>query len=364
MHVIDSLNAGGAQSVLLNLLSAESELRRRSIVVVLHGPGLLTRSFRAAGIRVRHLARSRFDPAIPIKLVRAIRAYRPQIVHAHLVVSSMLAEWCRLFFPKGTRVVCHLHNLHAAHGEDAYQDRLEHWLYKRCDGVVACSAAVARSLKAREGGCKVRIAVVPNALPSTSFTGLSVSARHAARKALRIPEETPIVLCVGRLVIQKNFRYALDIFAKLRATHPALLLIAGDGQERIPLTDYASEIGIASDVRFLGFRGDIPQLMHAADVLLVTSTEEAFGLVIVEAAARGFPTVATRFAAAHEVIRDGQTGVLIPYDDAARGAAALAELLDDRQLLDTMGDAALRFARARFTTREMARRLAKFYASL
>lgn len=117
-------------------------------------------------------------------------------------------------------------------------------------------------------------------------------------------------------------------------------------------------------MRFLGFRGDIPQLMHAADVLLVTSTEEAFGLVIVEAAARGFPTVATRFAAAHEVIRDGQTGVLIPYDDAARGAAALAELLDDRQLLDTMGDAALRFARARFTTREMARRLAKFYASL
>jgi len=364
MHVIDSLNAGGAQSVLLNLLSAEPGMRRRSIVVVLHGPGLLAKSYRAAGIKVRHLARSRMDPAIPIKLVRAVRAYRPQIVHAHLVVSCMLAEWFRMFFPRGTRVVCHLHNLHAAHGEDLYQDYLEHRLYKFCDGVIACSAAVARSLRSRPSGCRVRIAVVPNALPESSFTGLSRSAGLAARRALRIPAHTPIVLCVGRLVVQKNFRYALDVFAKLRETHDALLLMAGDGQERVLLTDYAHELGIAGHVRFLGFRGDIPQLMHAADLLLVTSTEEAFGLVIVEAAARGFPTVATPFAAAHEVIRDGKTGVLIPYGDPAAGATTLAELLDDRERLDAMGEAALRFARARFTTREMARRLLKFYASL
>lgn len=364
MHVIDSLGAGGAQSVLLNLLTAESSLRRRSLVVSLHGPGLISRVFRDSGIRIRHLARSRFDPRIPFELIRAVWKYRPQIVHAHLVVSCMFAEWCRIFFPRGTRVVCHLHNLHAAHGEDAYQDKLEGLLYKNCDGVIACSRAVARSLKTREGGCRVRIAVVPNALPASSFTGRDLPIEEHARKQLRIPEGIPVVVCVGRLVIQKNYAYALEIFAKLRATHDALLCMAGDGQEREALTDYARELGIASDVRFLGFRSDIPKLMHAGDVLLVTSTEEAFGLVIVEAAARGIATVATPFAAAREVIRDGKTGVLIPFGDAEQGARRIAELLDDRRRLDEMGDEACEFARRRFTTRVMARRLLEFYASL
>ncbi len=365
LHVIDHLGPGGAQTLLLALAREQRRTGVDARVLSLHGPGANTPAFSAAGVPAGRAASSRLSPFIPVALVRAVRRLRPDFVHAHLVVSSGLCEWLRPAFPRGTRVVCHLHNLHAAHGEDKYQDFAEHLVYRRCDLAVCCGRSVARSLRSRPGGCRVPIAVLPNAIDADLLRDRDPVVRREVRAELGLPEDARVLACVGRLVMQKNLGYAVEVARRLMALAPdSRLLIVGDGPERPALHAQASAPDLAHVVRLLGHRGDVPRILQAADILLLTSREEGFPMVALEAAAAGVPTAATPFASAREVVRPGMTGFTIPFDDPDRAAGVLAAALSDGASLARMGTAARDFVRAHHTIPVLARRLRAAYDRL
>ncbi len=365
LHVIDHLGAGGAQSLLLALTD---EQRRHGVdarVLALHGPGIHTPSFHRAGVPAGRIAPSRMSPSIPAGLVRAVRRVRPRIVHAHLVVSCVLCEWLRFAFPAGTRVVSHLHNPHGKHFEDGYQDLLEHLAYRWCDAAVACGGEVARSLRRRATGCGVRVVRLPNAVPRGLLRERDPRGREAARRELGIPPRACVLLAIGRMAAPKNFPYAVEVASRLSILLPgALLLIAGEGPARGEVERRIAELGAGDCVRLLGYRTDVARLHDAADALLMTSLDEGFPMVALEAGAAGLPTIATPFASAGEFVIPGRTGILIPFGDAAVAARIVAGAFAEEGCLERLGRGARGLVAARHTLAVLVPRLRRLYDSL
>ena len=139
------------------------------------------------------------------------------------------------------------------------------------------------------------------------------------------------LLFVGRLAVEKGLPFLLDAVAKIEG---AILDVAGDGPERKRLEMKATGLGIASRVRFLGYRsqGDVRKLIQQADVFVMTSFSEGIPVVLMEAMAAGVPVVATRIAGVPELVDDGDDGLLVLPGDADATAAAVRRLLDDPEL--------------------------------
>ncbi len=151
----------------------------------------------------------------------------------------------------------------------------------------------------------------------------------AARGSLSTPDDAPLLLALARLHEKKG----LDTLLRALALMPdAFLWIAGDGPLREKLEQLAEELGVASRVRFLGWRTDRAALLRAADLCVLPSRYEPFGTVMVEAWATSIPLVAAASAGPRAYVRDGENGLLVPIDDAKALATAIARCIADADL--------------------------------
>ncbi|MDQ6916181.1 MAG: glycosyltransferase family 4 protein, partial [Actinomycetota bacterium] len=196
-------------------------------------------------------------------------------------------------------------------------------------------------------------------------------ARAAARTELALPEEAFVCLVVGRL----NSWKGQDVLARALAEPPlrergAIGLVAGDawpGAERIAeaLAALRSRLGLGDRLRLLGFRSDLDRLYGAADVVCVPSTKpEPLGLVALEAAAARQCVVASRTGGLPEIVRDGETGVLVPPGDPAALARALADLAADPDRRARLGAAAAVDVSDRFSVARLLDRVQSLYDEL
>jgi glycosyltransferase involved in cell wall biosynthesis len=213
----------------------------------------------------------------------------------------------------GARVVL------GCHGEDFY--RGDRWLARHVDGAVSCSHFNARTVAARYP-----------LMPRVIFNGIDTSLFRpvpADPEVRRMGEH--LLLYVGRLQPWKGVDTAIRALPHLPG---AVLLVAGDGEDRARLERLAGELGVGRQVHFLGAlpREALPRLYSSVDLLLATSfASETFGISLVEAQACGLPVVAANFGGFPEVIDTGRTGLLVPPRDPQALAAAVDTLLSDPQ---------------------------------
>jgi glycosyltransferase involved in cell wall biosynthesis len=185
---------------------------------------------------------------------------------------------------------------------------------------------VARSVRETYG---VTGLVIRNGVDLARFATPAVE-RAAWRGANGFEDGDLIVATAARLEDEKGPLDLLDAFARVAAEEPrARLAWAGAGRRHGEVVAAARRLGLAERVRLLGQRDDVPDLLHAADVFALASHYEGLGLALVEAAAAGLPAVATRVGGVPEVVRDGDSGVLVPAADPAAFAAALGAMLAD-----------------------------------
>lgn len=172
-----------------------------------------------------------------------------------------------------------------------------------------------------------------------------------------------------RIVHVSNFRPVKEpervahVFARVRRDLDAELWLVGDGEGMGAVRASLREAGVERDVRFFGLRRDIHRILPHADVLLLTSRTESFGLVALEAAACGVPVVAPVVGGLPEVVGSGSTGLLFPPEDEAAAAEAVRRLLVDDRRRREMGDAAVRSAR-RFSSDGIVPRYERVYRSV
>jgi len=154
----------------------------------------------------------------------------------------------------------------------------------------------------------------------------------------------------------------ISVFARARKSCPAKLLLVGDGPER-PKAEWLAETqGVSSDVLFLGKQSDMAPLLSIADILLLPSENESFGLVALEAMACEVPVIATRIGGIPEVVEDEEDGYLFPLGDVAGMADASVKLLKNAGLRREMGKAARRHAIRDFCASKIVRHYENLYS--
>lgn len=253
--------------------------------------------------------------------------WRPDVVHAHdwLVAhpSIALAE----FF--SVPMVSTIHATEAGRHSgwvsgpvNRQVHALESWLARASDALIACSASMATEIDALFGPGLTEISVIPNGIDSSRWS-------FAKRRAHDGPAE---LLYFGRLEYEKGVHDAIAALPKIRRTHPGTTLtVAGDGTQEAWLIEVARKHKVLKAVRFVG-RADhdeLLRLLHRADVAVLPSHYEPFGIVALEAAAAGAPLVVSNVGGLGEAVIDGQTGLSFPPRDIPALAAAVRAALDD-----------------------------------
>jgi glycosyltransferase involved in cell wall biosynthesis len=316
-----------------------------------------TTTLDAAGVRHVTLGRrSKWDLHRFRRLVRMLRAQRFQILHTHKFGSNawgaMIGTACQV-----PAIVAHEHTW-SYDGEP-----LRVWvdgqvIGRLADRVVAVSNADARRMASIEHIDPAKIVVIPNGY-------IPHPGSHAdVRVELGIDDHAPVIATAAIMRPQKRQDLLLDAFTLVRQALPdAHLLLAGDGDCRVALTDQAALLGIADSVHFLGLRDDVDSVLRAADVAALSSDYEGAPLFVYECLANGTPLVSTDVGGIPDAIVDGETGILVPKGDSAALARGLIELLSDDDRRRRMAQAAQQSA-GRYTIDAMAERVASLYDTL
>ena len=339
MFVVPSLRGGGAEKVAATLLDslAKSDDNLKVIVILLHKEAVrITRpNIEIICLDVRD-AGNIFHPMfkflrVMYLLARIIRHVRPRTIISfmdYLNVASIIST--RLSGVR-CRVVLTVHTLLASYMlryADNYREKILRRLvlltYKRADAIIAVSQGVRDDLVNIFRVAGELVHVVHNPVDIDRIRSLS---RETVHEKL-FSGEVPVILSAGRLVKEKGFDCLIKSFSRLQQRCNARLVILGEGNEEENLRALSRELGIAEDVILLGYQDNPYKYMKHADIFVLPSRYEGFGIVIVEAMACGVPVVATKsYKGIEEIIEDERSGLLVPVADEDALAGAMFRLI-------------------------------------
>jgi D-inositol-3-phosphate glycosyltransferase len=253
---------------------------------------------------------------------------------------------------------------HLDEREPEYRIDGERLVAQGVDRVICASEGEKDMLVALYGVPASRVTVVPCGVDTEVFRPLN---RIEARKRLGLPQRSPIVLFVGRIEPLKGIDVLLRAVSHIDG-RLGVLVIGGDGKDlarKAELATLAAELRIADKITFLDAvpHDDLPLYYNAADVCVVPSYYESFGLVAVEAMACGVPVIASRVGGLKETVQDGQTGYLVPWLCPEPFAERLELLLNNEPLRRSLGREA-RMAAERYRWSEVAARVEDVYHDL
>jgi glycosyltransferase involved in cell wall biosynthesis len=346
MYVIQELRAGGAERIVVSLARGAQEAGHEVAVAAAPGPLAAEFGTRAFSLPLLKL-RPWLVPQGALRLRAALRTWPADLIHCHNPGMAALTSLATL---RGRRPPA-LVSVHGVPEED-YPTAAR---ALRLAGLptVACGPGVESAL--RESRYPVR-ATIPN--------GISPPPPPADRAQLEdawgIASGQQLVVCAGRLAPPKNHALAIEAIADVP---DAVLLVVGEGRLRAELERKAKEAGVADRVVFAGERPDARAIIGAADVVVLPSRSEGLPLVALEALAAGTPLVATAIRGIAELIHDGESGLLVPPDDAPALAGALKRALSEPELITRLAEGGRRVA-AEHTEERMVSQFLELYDEL
>ena len=318
-----SMGMGGADQQILILAQAMRARGHDVRIVALAPLGQMGYEAQRAGIPTESLEMQRNIGMVSgiIRLVRMIRAWRPDVLHSHMVHANLLARALRPI----TRVPALVSTIHSINDGG----RLRMAVYRLTSGLVDRVTIISRLAADRYVAigavAPARLQVVPNTVDTTRFRPLP-HLRAGVRQELRLGDEF-VWLAVGRFEEAKDYPTLIAAFAHLVRKRPtSRLLLVGKGSLQQEVERLVQAAGLEERVSFLGVRRDVPELMSAADGYVLSSAWEGMPVVLLEASAAGLPVVATRVGGVAEVVDDEASGVLVPAGDAGQLAEAMARI--------------------------------------
>ena len=257
------------------------------------------------------------------------------IIHCHTPMGAVIA---RLAAKKsrrlGTKVIYTAHGFHFYHGAPAKNWLLyypvERFLARWTDVIITMNQEDEQA--ARKFPCS-RIEYVPGV-----GVDLKKFARHqprdVVRAALGIAPDTTFILSVGELITRKNYDVAIDALSALDARIKFCFCIAGIGDKESELRQHIADKGLEDSIKLLGFRSDIPDLLHAADLFFFPSLQEGLPVAVMEAMACGLPIVCSRIRGNTDLIDEGLGGYLVEATDTAGFTQALTQCIHTSSTAD------------------------------
>jgi glycosyltransferase involved in cell wall biosynthesis len=335
-QLITELGPAGAERCVYELARRLDRTRFDVQVAALRG-GVVERWLAEAGVPVTVLnIVGRWDLPKMARLVSFLRRERIDFLHTHLFHADLVGRPAAYLAG-----VPHLvHTVHTAEGrfrpwQFAFARLAAGW----CDRIV-CVSRSARDFHAHRSGLPLsRYTVIPNGVDAAAFAR-EETVRQRLRQSWGVQEGDVLAAYVGRLDCEKGLDTLLAALDRLAAQQrPLRLVVAGDGPQRGMLENFIACAEGGRQVRYLGFVSDVRGVLSAADMLVMPSRWEGFGLAAAEAMAASLPVVATDVPGLRDVVQRGVTGLLVPRDDPAALASAIRQLSDDAETRRQMGQA-------------------------
>jgi glycosyltransferase involved in cell wall biosynthesis len=302
--------------------------------------GALGERLLAQGVPVVALGRKPGrDWMLAWRLACEFRRRRIEVAHAHQYTPFFYAALARSLSLRPPRIILTEHGRHYPDIVSPLRRAANRLVFDHlADAVNACCAFSGRALGRVDGFSGQRIEVIENGIDVERYA--AATDRAALRNVLGLDPARRYLATVARFHPVKDHATLLRAFATVAAARSDVdLLLAGDGPLRADLEQQVRVSGIDGRVRFLGVRSDVPALLQAVDVFVLTSVSEAASLTVLEAMASRLPVVVTAVGGNPEMVRHGVEGLLVPRGDAAGVAAALLRVLDDPTSAATMGAA-------------------------
>ena len=354
---ITDLDVGGAERMFVELVTRLDRLRWEPRVYCLSGPGALVARLQAAKIPVTCFgAKSARHIGVIPRLAAELKTFSPALIQCFLfhanVVGRLAAWWAGV-----PRVVCGIRVAER-------RSRVPLWLDRMTQGFVDHNVCVSRAVaefSIHKAGLKAtKISVIPNAVEFDRFA----NAVAVDRSILGL-STAPLVLFVGRLDPQKAPFILLEAFVRLLERHlDWQLLFVGDGSLRTAMEAWITQRGLDHRIRIAGWRPDIPELLKAADLLTLPSLWEGMPNIVLEAMAAGLPVVVSRVEGTEELIRDGETGLLVTPGSPIELERQIETALTDPEFCSRLRKAAQLTVQKLFTLDRMVSAYEQLYARL
>jgi len=279
-----------------------------------------------------------YSLALTVAMHNTATMYDLDLIHAHYAVPHATSAWmAREMVGKGLCVVTTLHGTDITLvGQDPSYQSITQFSIQRSDGLTAVSEYLRQETVEHFDVPASRIEVIPN------FVDLALYKRDAHpchRSKISEPGEN-IVMHISNFRPVKRVVDAVHVFARIARAVPARLVLVGDGPERGRVQQAAEEEGVGDRILFLGKQESVAEILACADLFLLPSQTESFGLVALEAMSCGVPVIATRVGGIPEVVPDGEAGYLADIGDIDEMAERGIEILGDRDKWRRMSAAA------------------------
>ena len=291
-----------------------------------------------------------YDLALAVRMHEVVKTHQLDLLHVHYAIPHATSAWiAREMLREAGSDVKVITTLHGTDITIVGQDRSFHPITKfsieKSDRITAVSQFLKRETLKAFGcaGCNVEVIynfIDPEVYDRAKYPPLLRQQLNGGRR---------VMMHVSNFRPVKRVRDVVRVFAKVREAVPSVLVMVGDGPDRVEAEAEAQTLGVDSDVHFLGKIDAVAPLLAGADLFMLTSQSESFGLSALEALASGAPVVGSKAGGLVEVVKEGVTGALREVGDVDGMAAAAIDILKDRDRWEAMSVAAAADARARFS---------------
>jgi len=345
LHIDEQTGWRGGEQQASYLIGGLAERGHHCAVAGKPGSEFVTRDHDVKDlVRIAVPCHGEFDLLTSYHLSRAVREHNIEILHAHSSHAVIYAVLAKKLAGRGKVV--------ASRRVDFPPNKniFSRWKYAQPDRIVAISECIARIL--RDFG-------IPENKLRTVHSGIDLKRFDVAplsRAEIGVPEGVPLAGNVAALVGHKDHATLLDAVPLILREVPEFrLVIAGEGPLRPQLEAQIARLGIGKSVTLLGQRNDVPRLLRALDLFIMSSSEEGLGTSVLDAMACGLPVVATNAGGIPEMVHDGETGLLVAAKNPTALATAVVRAVKDAQLRERLAGAALELVNNSFTADSMVR---------
>lgn len=365
LHLIHTLETGGAQKVIVNLIRGIDKDKFEFTTVCMQRKGAVYDEIKNLKSKAVHIKkRYRLDPSLVKRLRQFIIDGKFDIVHSHNFSAGLWGRLAAIGIKKNRPVL-----IHTEHGRrfrtDIIRKKLKQYLAKRTDRIISVSDETKKYMIEKEGLSPDKISVIYNGI---DLDYLMANKDSKVKEIEAILEETPdahFIVNVSALSDVKDHSTLLKAFQILITKVPsAHLLLAGDGLLRLNLQKEALDLNISDQVHFLGERNDIAAILDKSDIFVLSSKNEGHPISLLEAMGMGLVPVTTMVGGIPELIDNTVTGLMVPAEEPSLLAQALRIPLEEPALYDEISRNARELVHQKFTAKVMAEKHEKLYLKL
>ncbi len=304
-----------------------------------------------------------YDLALAVRMHEVVQSHGLDLLHCHYAIPHATSAWiAREMLRQQKQDVKVITTLHGTDitivGQDPSFNQITKFSIEKSDRLTAVSEYLRRETYNAFGCTSCDVKVIHNFIDPEVYK----RSRYPAVRD-QLGNSGPVLMHISNFRAVKRVRDVVRIFAAVNDRTPGRLVMIGDGPDRSDAEDEARQLGVEGRVQFLGKIDNVAPLLASADLFLLPSTSESFGLSALEALASGVPVIGTNAGGMPEVVRHGETGILCEVGDVDAMSSAAITILEDRDRWQSMSELGAADARARFSLEQIVTQYEQLYTT-